>query len=820
MTILLLLAACSPVFAAQNIAQLKSPDNTLTVDLLIDGTALFYTVSKNSEQIIEKSHLGINTSIGAFSSGLTFESVSISAVDETYTLPSGKRKNYINRCNEATAFFRKSDQIMQVIFRVYNDGVAYRYVLSGSGNVSIYSEASECNLPVKQKIYSQIYSNDYKNDFEETDWELAACRSRVALPVLVETNRNYVLISEAAVNGNYAGAQLTVNESNGAFAYKIDSSVLTALPLKTSWRTLLIGTLETIVESSLLENVNEATSISDISWIRPGRAAWNYGGEDTSGYLDLGNIKKYIDWAAEMGWEYFTLDKAWRSSLLNQVINYASSKQIGIFIWLNQSALPNDEISLRNILQGYKNQGVKGLKVDFWENESQNTLQKQDKLLALAAEHQLLLNFQSCAKPTGLRKKWPHLLTSEAVRGNVYYAANPEAVTAVHNINSAIFRNSLGATDYAPVDFAEKSGRLLQTVTWAHQLALSVVFESGIQHIMDAPDNIQYSIARDFLKKLPVAWDNSLCLKAFPEKHICIARQKNDDWYVASLTDSARTVELPLNFLSPDKTYHAYIYKDGDCLSEIRFEYRQNIRSTDQLNLQTLDNGGFTVIFSLSNNLPKPNFTKYEAESAGNEIPFGVATKTDPYKLASGNQYLSGIGYGRAVKFRQILVPSNGEYAVTFYYSSEENRYASIKTNDKAESVKEELFYGTAGRLAHKTILIYLDAGKENSIEFGNDGGAAPNLDRILISRTGNAETGIEKTGELNNTGKIYAIDRKIIVEQEIAAEFAVYNIMGQKLIAGKFAGGQISIPVENSGIYLVKIKTDEIEFVQKIIVK
>ncbi|MDR1683201.1 MAG: glycoside hydrolase family 97 N-terminal domain-containing protein [Candidatus Symbiothrix sp.] len=814
--------ACNSVFAIQNITQIKSPDNTLAVDLLIDGNSAYYTVGRNSKQIIGKSCLGINTSIGDFSSGLTFESVSTNAVDETYTLPSGKRKTYINRYNEAVAFFKKSDKIIQVIFRVYNDGVAFRYVLSGSGNVSVYSEASECNIPAKQKIYSQIYSKDYKNSFEETDWNLMTCRDRVALPVLVEVNANYILISEAAVNENYSGSQLIVNESNEAFVYKIDSSVSTALPLKTPWRTLFIGDLETIVESSLLENLNEATSISDLSWIRPGRAAWSYGGEDTSGYLNPENIKTYIDWAAEMGWEYFTLDKGWKNNLLNQAINYASSKQIGIFIWVNQSALPDDETQLRNVLQSYKNQGVKGLKADFWESESHAVIQKQGKLLALAAEQKLLLNFQSCAKPTGLRKKWPHLLTSEAVLGNVYYAGNPESVTAVHNINSAIFRNSLGATDYAPVDFAEKNGRILQTVTWAHQLALSVLFESGIQHIIDAPDNIQYNIAKDFLKKLPVAWDNSLCLEASPEKHISIARQKEDDWFVASLTDSARTIEIPLSFLLSGKTYNAYIYKDGDCPSEIRFEYKSNLTSTDVLTILQLKNGGTTVYLSASSKEAKPLHWKYEAESENNTIPFGVAVKTDVDGLCSGGKYLAAIGKGRSIVFNKITAPEAGTYALTFYYMADSERTAYVKINSENNSQQEISFINTGketgARLAHKTILVELRAG-ENTVELGNDTDYAPNLDRITIASLNSNHTAIASPEKTVEWGKIYSIGRTIVIEQEQYTEFQVYNTLGQTVQTGNFAGGLISLPVAQSGLYIVRLKSNGVVFSKKLII-
>lgn len=826
MVLFFILFGCTKGISQGNIVStVKSPDNNIEVNLFLYDGIPFYQVKKTSKILISKSRMGINTSLADFSFGLSFKSTQSEAVDETYTLPSGKKSYYTNKYNELRTVFNKSDEEIQFVFRVYDDGIAYRYVVAGSGDIAVYSETSECAPSEKEEIYVQRYSKDYKNTIEASDWAQESCLKRASLPLLLKSNGNYILLSEASVNGEYAGSTLTTDESAGAFVYSISGNITTNLPMQTPWRTLMIGSLPVLVESIMMENLNTETEIIDKSWIKPGRAAWNYGGEDTSGYLSMTNIRTYIDWAQEMGWEYFTLDRGWQNSVqinLNNVVSYAGSKNVGVFIWVNQNKLPEDKEQLRSVLRNWRNMGVKGLKVDFWEDDTQSMLKKYDLLFSLCAEQKLLLNLQSCTKPSGLRRTFPHILTSEAVLSNVYYTQNPNVVTASHNINSAIIRSALGATDYNPVDFADKNGKIHYATTWAHQLALALVFESGIQHIADAPDNIRYNISKDFLSSLPANWDDTKCLEADLENYITISRQKGEEWYVASLSNEVRTVEIELSFLSVGKTYNAYIYKDGNCPSEILFEYKENLKSTDILTLSIAEKGGFALLLSPSNSYATPNHLKYEAESDKNIIPFGVAVKTDADSLCSDNKYVAFIGKGRPLKFQKIEVVRGGTYALTFYYTAEINRYAYVKVNDRL--IGEYTFPGTGKEsgsgLGHKTILVELNAGSNNTIEFGNYNELAPNVDRIVISKIGNTETGIESTYKEVFLGRVYADRRNIIIEQNESTEFEIYNIMGQKITDGKFDGGIISISIGNTGVYLVKIKINKLEFSRKIILR
>ena len=817
-----MMAGACPVWGETVVGETVSPSDSIKLVVVSDNDALYYKVVKGVTSIVEKSALGITTSVGDFSTGLSEPSFTERLVDDSYSLPSGKRSRYDNTYKEATVSCNKDGHTVQFIFRVYDDGVAYRYAILGSGDISVYAENSEC-LPVRQeKVYSQQYTKNNQALYEENDTEFMACELYTPLPLLVHTGSDYLLLTEAMVNGNYCGSSLFVNEETKAYGYRLVGNVAATLPLYTPWRVLMVGSLESIAESVILENLNDKTALTNLSWVKPGRAVWNFGGEDFhSDYLSMSNIKKYIDWAKQQGWEYFTLDKCWEQNgvSLKEVVDYASSKSVGVFVWVNQNSLPSDESAMASMVQNWKAQGVKGLKVDFWESDDQAMMKKYDLLLKVTAEKQLLLNLHACTKPTGLRRTWPHLLTSEAVLENTVFTTFPD----IHNINSAIIRGAIGSTDYVPVDFADKNGCIHQKTTAAHQLALSVVFESGVQHIGDAPENIEYNIAREFLKTVPAAWDDTRCLEAVPDEYVSVVRCKGNEWYFASLTHDARTVSVPLSFLSSGERYNAYIYKDGECPSEIQFEWKGNLTSKDTVSIDLLKHGGAAVLFSTSSQLPKPIFMKYEAEADGNTIPFGVPVKTDTDSLCSGGKYVASIGNGRSITFNDVKVPESGTYAMTVYYMSDAPCTAYVKMNGNMDSWQEVSFVGTGGtsggNLAHKTIWVDLDHTASNTVEIGNNSEYGPNIDRMTLSKYADGTTAIETPESAEPVGKVYALDKHIVIEQSSSTDYWVYNSLGQILKEGSFDGGRASLSVDEKGVYLVKVHTEDKVFTKKVLI-
>jgi len=812
--------------AEQLVATVESPDQNLKLELILDGGTAYYQVKKGTEQLLSKSRLGISTSAGDFSANLTYESSVTQSVDETYTLPFGKKKDYANNYNELSAVFDRLGQKIRIVARVYTDGIAFKYELDGSGNVAVVSESSEFNIESLEKSWSQVYSKGYNEPFKESSWQDLECMRSTSLPMMAKSGTHFFLISEAENSGKYSSAKIKAGSEPGSMAFFINETVNTTLPLKTPWRVILIGTLPTILESVTIENLNPVTKIQDLSWIKPGKGSWSYGGEDASNYLGINLIRSYIDWTSEMNWNYFTLDRNWNRKDVNftlkSVVDYAATKSIGIFIWLNQAKLSSNELLMKGTLKPYSDMGVKGIKVDFWESDSKEMMKKMETLLKVTSELKLLVNLHSCTKPTGGRKTWPHLLTTEAALTGAFYASNPELVSARNNVNLSLIRNVIGPLDFSPTDFADKYGKVLSSTTYAHQIALAVAFESGIQNFMDAPENYRYSISKNFLKILPVAWDDVKCLEAEMDQCSTIARRKGDDWYVASICDSGRVVDLSLSFLSKDLTYNAYIYKDGDCPSEIAFEYREGMKLTDSLSVALLPKGGLTVHFSPSPNFPKPNYVKYEAESLTNKFGVGVLISTDRDSLCSGGKFVSMIGKPRSLTFQKVRVPESGDYAVTLFYMSPTARKAFVKVNGDANTLKEYSFVPSGGSegmgLAMKNIRVQLDANRDNTLEIGNLSDYAPNIDRILVQPINDtfSDIQIEKTSAKSSL--VYVLNKAIVITSDCQTQFRIYNLSGQLIKSGKFESGMEVVPLPVSGVYMVKLEAGNKQSVEKVI--
>ena len=312
-------------------------------------------------------------------------------------------------------------------------------------------------------------------------------------------------------------------------------------------------------------------------------------------------------------------------------------------------------------------------------------------------------------------------------------------------------------------------------------------------------------------------------MEARPDEYVSLVRQKGDEWYWATLTHEARTARVPLSFLPEGENYCAYVYGDGDCPSEVRFEYRDNLSSRDTLSVDLLKRGGAVVLFSTSSQLPRPIQMKYEAEAAENTIPFGVPVKSDVDSLCSGGEYVASIGNGRALVFNGVTVPESGTYAMTLYYMSDAPCSAYVKLNGDINSWQEVSFENTGGPtgsyMAHRTVLVTLDHTVSNTIEVGNNSDYGPNLDRIVLSKYADGTTDVEAPQESESVGLVYVLDRDIIIEQASATDYAVYNSLGQLLRTGHFEGGRLSVSVPDRGVYFVKLHTTGLDFTQKVLI-
>lgn len=727
--------------AATYVGRAVSPDGKNVIEVSVDGQgSACYRVLRDDKELVGLSKMGLRTAATDFTSGITFKTSQTGSVDETYTMPTGKFSEQHNRCSETRFTFEKDGASFDIVVRCYDDGVAYRYELPGEGTAEVLGEQSEVRVPGFVTCWGERYVADYSTQYPARDWAATAAieNHKMCAPVLVKTDYGddaWLMITEAAVNGAYHASALFSGSADekGLFTFGNPEEVTVALPFASPWRTLYAGSLPSMVESNLIDNLNPATTMSDLSWIKAGLSSWDWGGLDGSQCRDFNTIKHFIDQAYLMGWKYFTLDEGWDYSTyrLKDVTDYAASKGIGVFIWSHQNRFTNDEEQMREIFANWAALGFAGVKIDFFENDNKAFMEKYETMLKVCADCKLMLNFHGCTKPSGLRRTYPHLITSEAVYGGEQYFFNHLATPADHNVTLALTRNVIGAMDYTPVEFARKDGVIRHTTTWAHQVALAAIYESGVQTMSDYPENMIYNVSAPLLKVLPAAWDETRCIEAEPDSHISMARRSGNDWYVAGISKDERKMTVTLDFITVPCT--AQIYKDGTCPSDIAYEER-TVNPGDKLTVDVRATGGFTARIT-----PTPHEQPYrqliEAES-GRLI--GQATiDNDSRGNCSGGKMVGFLGNNQGSLECTVNVEKDGMYDITFYYVTQDTRSLEVSVNGGEFAQKYEFqgngFSWASDGLAVKTVTIPLRAG-ENTLVMGNANGWCPNIDRMEVA--------------------------------------------------------------------------------------
>jgi alpha-glucosidase len=595
LTCVFALAVSHPLFAKSH--EVASPDGNIKTTVTFNETAgrLAFQATCGETLILAQSPLGILTDKARFTDGLQFLGVSEAKIDETYTLPQGKVSTYHNKANELTLSLEKDGRRLNVIFRAYDDGIAFRYAIPGTGDIEIGEEATAFQVAGKPAYWGQTHPNAYGYEFPlgRIDHEAYS----LALLCELAESKHWVLLAQAATYGDYCIPYLTRADRRSnvlRVTFPIDQKepIKTTLPFASPWRVAVISAndLGTIVEQTMFENLNPPTEpeLVDAEWIRPGRSSWDWFAGDKM------NWKGWLDFAAEMGWEYHLIDDGWEGYVKDPVAatEYAKSKGRGIFAWRRTPGLMEAE-AIEKLLKQYSEIGFRGSKVDFFDRlpngrtgadyeDTQMGLHVRDNLCRIGAKYKIQLVFHGCAIPSGERRRWPHVLGTEAIKGQ-------EGGPIAQSDNCiAYIRNPLGSVDWSPVWFG-KGGK-----TDAYQLATSVVFESGLLIFADLHRDYLAHPARDFLKNVPAAWDETRLIDGYPGSHTVIARRKGDEWYVGALSTQAREITLPFGFLEKGTTYTATVYRDKLQGLELTIEAKE-VSSSDTLALQTADRGGLVV---------------------------------------------------------------------------------------------------------------------------------------------------------------------------------------------------------------------------------
>lgn len=590
---------------------LSSPDGRLQVSVLLDDQgSLSYYVKKTDTELITASPLGIVTDRAAFNEGLQFVDITTTEINESYSMPHGKIKQCINQANEMTLHFSKQAHRLQVIFRAYDDAIAFCYQLPEESFIQILSEPTGFALPQDRliNVWAQKFMECYERTYDHSMLELME-EDGYAMPMLFQIgNDGWMLLSEAAVYGSYCASHLKVSRKQSrllelAFAPDQEGPNVAEGPFATPWRVAIIGDeLSTIVESMVVFHLNPPSAIEDTSWIRPGRSAWSWYSDSLS-CRDQEKQLRFVDFAADMGWEYSLVDGGWdrEESTVNvpELIQYAETKGIGIWLWSHFKGL-KDEETCRSKMALWTAWGVKGVKVDFFDSDSQERIQAYDMIAEVALEHKLMINYHGATKPSGEQRRWPHVMTREGIFGAEYWK-NPlnEGPNAVHNCTVPFTRNVVGSMDYTPVTFTN-----LTRTGHCHQLALAVLFESAVQNFADSIEAYEVSAGKSFLQQVPVNWDQTLLLEGYPGRYVTMARRSGSDWFVGAIcAASGRTARVNLDFLEDEVSYTAEIYEEVfDKLDHYRFKHsaeifvrQEPVTRKDSLLLKLRVNGGSVI---------------------------------------------------------------------------------------------------------------------------------------------------------------------------------------------------------------------------------
>lgn len=616
---LLLLIIAIPCFA-QNSIKLTSPDGHIVFSFQLTGQAPVYQVSYKGQLLIEDSELGLVFKEGAFKTNLHMLKPQISKVDDTYHLVIGKTKTARNHYRQVRIPLIKSGgkkRKINLVVRVYNNGVAFRYEFPGQNNRSSYillDEQSTFNIAGDPTIKT-LFFDDYVNPHEGSYHTLLYCKINadrlMDVPALFQfPNHIFMAITEANLQ-NYAGMYLMkehgmLETQLAPWPGQATIKVKSKLPAHTPWRVIMISDqMEDLLESNILTNLCPPSKIKDTSWIKPGKTTFHWWNGDITPDttfapgVNFQTAKYYIDFAARNNIAYSAVigygGFAWykndapgygvaggpdadvtqpvASLDMQRVTNYAQKKGVGIIVWVHWKAIyPN----LEEAFLQFEKWGIKGMMVDFLNRDDQKMIKIQEKILQKAAEHHLFILFHGSYKPTGLSRTYPNLFGREGAKSYEYNKWMSKGLSPDHDLDVAFTRLLAGPASYhlggfravSSDEFETQNTRPLMIGTRSHMLAMYVIMGCYLSMVADYPKAYTGQQGFDFIKKVPSTWDETEVTNAVVDKYVTIARRKGEDWYVGTLNSTTpRTVKIPLDFLSEGK-YMAIIYSDAPDIAE------------------------------------------------------------------------------------------------------------------------------------------------------------------------------------------------------------------------------------------------------------
>ena len=593
--LLLFTLGMSSAWAQQ--ATVSGPDNLLKVDVSVNEGIPFYSVTYKGKTMLEDSPLGFVSNVGDFSKGMAYTGQKTRSIEESYTMDRIKRSKVDYRANELTVTLQNADKKpIDITFRVSNNDVAFRYEIpryGDTGSIVIQQEATGFDFPsytttflcpqsdpmIGWKRTKPSYEEEYTPDAPLT--QRSQYGRGFTFPGLFRIgNDGWVLVSETGVDSRYCASHLSDADTEGRFTIAFpmpeenngNGTVAPglALPGVTPWRTVTVGdNLKPIVETTVPWDVVEPRFTSEHDY-QYGKGTWSWiVWQDAS--INYEDQVRFIDLASAMGFQYVLIDCAWDVNIgyekMEELVAYAHSKHVDVFLWYSSSGYWNDivqsptnqmdnPIVRKKAMKWLKKIGVKGIKVDFFGGDKQETMCLYEAILSDADDYGLMVIFHGCTLPRGWERMYPNYVGSEAVLAseNLVFQQHFDDMEAFNACLHPFIRNTVGCMEFGGTFLNKRYNRTndggsVRKTTDIFQLATAVLFQNPIQNFAITPNNLTDApqLALDFLREVPTTWDETVFLDGYPGKYVVLARRHADRWYIAGINAGKEPLKLELN---------------------------------------------------------------------------------------------------------------------------------------------------------------------------------------------------------------------------------------------------------------------------------
>jgi len=624
--------------------EVNSPNGALKVSITL-ADKIYYSITAGNEVLAEKNHLALILSDGNW--GLNPKLINNKSGKVNEILKPVVPLKFSTVSNSYLYLILNFKGNYAVEFRAFDEGIAYRFITSKKGEIEVLDEDFTVNFPSNYLIHLQ-QTGSFKTSSEEeyshinsSEWNASAKMS--TLPILVDSKKQYkILISESDLS-DYPGMFLkgTGNGVTGIFpktpldfgpdgdrSLKIlkeaDYIAKTTGTRNFPWRYFVITKNDKeLIENTMTLKLAPKSELKDVSWIKPGQASWEWWNGATpygpdvnfvSGY-NLNTYKYYIDFASKFGIKYIIMDEGWAKSTIDpyspnpdvdvhELIRYGKEKNVGIVLWLTWLTVDKN----MELFKTFKDWGVAGVKIDFMDRSDQVMVNYYEKVVKEAARNQIFVDFHGAFKPSGLEYKYPNLISYEGVRG----MEQMEGCKPDNSVYFPFIRNAVGPMDYTPGAIISMQPEVYRSErpnsasigTRAYQLALFVVFESGLQMLADNP-TLYYreKECTEFITSVPTTWDETIALEAKAGQYAIVAKRKGTKWFIGGITNSGekeRSFKLNLNFLKTGKSYKVTSFEDGINAGYQAMDYRKKnyeVKSNDIVEIKMVKNGGWAAVF-------------------------------------------------------------------------------------------------------------------------------------------------------------------------------------------------------------------------------